>query len=208
MHRYIYIYIYIYILINSVTARFYRFLFTLILLSKALIAWCWAARTKRMISIAPHERKTANLFILDATEFYPVSKYSCFSLIFCSNRMKRDSLLICFPLFVSVSKNAEVTKEWVGLRPGRHQVRIETEVCKSPKGRGVTVLETNLKRNAKNKNYFRSIEIHAIHSFAGSTQLRARRKWRDVMLGLRCERREHCREPDELEVKPVKAYFR
>ncbi|KOX69757.1 D-aspartate oxidase [Melipona quadrifasciata] len=37
-------------------------------------------------------------------------------------------------------KNAEVTKEWVGLRPGRHQVRIEAEVCKSPKGREVTVI--------------------------------------------------------------------
>ncbi|OAD57664.1 D-amino-acid oxidase [Eufriesea mexicana] len=37
-------------------------------------------------------------------------------------------------------KNAEVTKEWVGLRPGRYTVCIEAEVCKSSNGREVTVI--------------------------------------------------------------------
>ncbi|XP_043605363.1 D-aspartate oxidase [Bombus pyrosoma] len=37
-------------------------------------------------------------------------------------------------------KGAEIAKEWVGLRPGRYQVRIEAEVCRSSKGRQVTVI--------------------------------------------------------------------
>lgn len=41
------------------------------------------------------------------------------------------------------SKGVAAMKEWVGLRPGRSTVRLETEVLTSPEGKEFTVPNTN-----------------------------------------------------------------